>query len=251
MTIPEALIFDVDGTLAETEDAHRLAFNAAFDAAGLDWEWDEALYLKLLEVTGGKERIRHYTGTAGLPSLSQAAVAALHADKTERYVAHVARGRLGLRPGIARLMREARGAGVKLALATTTSLPNVESLLAATLGREAVGWFAAIGAGDMVAAKKPAPDVYRLVLERLRADPARCVAFEDSENGVASARAASLPVVVTVSRYTAHQRFPDALAVLDHLGEPDEPCRAISGAAPGGPAVGLATLRDWLGGKAA
>jgi beta-phosphoglucomutase-like phosphatase (HAD superfamily) len=245
-SLPAALIFDVDGTLAETEDAHRDAFNAAFEAAGLDWRWDEALYLRLLDVTGGKERIRHYAAVAGLPAPAAEAVAALHADQTERYVAAVAAGRLGLRPGVARLIKEARAAGVPVALATTTSLPNVESLLAATLGPDAIGWFAAIGAGDVVAAKKPAPDVYVYVLDRLGLDPARCVAFEDSENGVASARAAGLPVVVTVSRYTAHQSFPDALAVLDHLGEADAPCAVMAGLPAGGGMVDLATLARWL-----
>lgn len=234
--IPAALIFDVDGTLAETEDAHREAFNATFAEAGLQWVWDVPLYRRLLDVTGGKERIRHYAETSGLEPLAPATVAALHAAKTERYVATVAAGGIPLRPGIARLIAEARAAGIPLAIATTTSLPNVESLLEASLGPGSPAWFAAIGAGDMVAAKKPAPDVYDLVLSRLGLDPAHCVAFEDSVNGLRSARAAGLPTLITVSRYTTGQTFPDALAVLDDLGEPGGP----------GPCVDLAILRGWL-----
>lgn len=146
-------------------------------------------------------------------------------------------------------MHEARGAGIALAIATTTSLPNIEGLLTATLGRDALAWFAVIGAGDMVAAKKPALDIYRLVLDRLRADPARCIAFEDSHNGVRAARAAGLPVVVTPSRYTARDDFAGALAVIDHLGEPDLPCRSLGGCRPPGPCVDVPTLRAWLGSR--
>jgi beta-phosphoglucomutase-like phosphatase (HAD superfamily) len=244
--MPAALIFDVDGTLAETEDAHRLAFNAAFAEAGLEWTWDAGLYRRLLDVTGGKERIRFYLDQAGLPPLQATAVARLHARKTELYVAHVDAGRLALRPGIARLINEARAGGIPVAIATTTSLANVESLLRSTLGEDAPGWFAAIGAGDMVARKKPAPDVYEWVLQRLGLPAARCIAFEDSRNGLEAARAAGLPTVITVSRYTDDQGFPGAVAVLDHLGEPDAPCLVIDGATPRAGHVDLATLAAWL-----
>jgi beta-phosphoglucomutase-like phosphatase (HAD superfamily) len=243
--MPAALIFDVDGTLAETEDAHRLAFNAAFAEAGLGWDWDVALYRRLLDVTGGKERIRFYLEHAGLPPLEAAAIARLHARKTEIYVAHVDAGRLSLRPGIARLIGEARAKGIPVAIATTTSLANVESLLRSTLGPDAPGWFAAIGAGDMVARKKPAPDVYDWVLERLGVPAARCVAFEDSRNGLEAALAAGLPTVITVSRYTDDQSFPGALAVLDHLGEPDVACTPIAGPAPLRDHIDIDTLSAW------
>jgi len=184
-----ALIWDVDGTLAETEETHRAAFNGAFAAAGLDWVWDEALYARLLEVTGGKERIRHYVAAhGGRPALDDAAVAALHADKTRRYAEVVAAGGVALRPGVARLLNEARNAGVPVAIATTTTLGNVEALLRAALGPDAMGRVAAIGAGDDVAAKKPAPDVYELVVRRLSVPAARCVAIEDTVNGVRAAR---------------------------------------------------------------
>jgi HAD superfamily hydrolase (TIGR01509 family) len=247
--LPDALVFDVDGTLAETEEAHRQAFNDAFADAGLDWRWDPPLYRRLLDVTGGKERVRHFTDArGGRPRLDDAAVRRLHARKTARYAELVATGRVGLRPGVARLLAEARAARVPLAIATTTSRPNVEALLAAALGPEAPGWFAVVAAGDAVPAKKPAPDVYLLALRELGLPPGRCVAFEDSRNGALAALAADLPTVVTVSAYTDHHAFPPGvLAVLDHLGEPEAPCRALAGRAPPGPCLDLATLAAWLG----
>lgn len=245
---PDALIFDVDGTLAETEEAHRRAFNDAFAEAGLGWRWDPPLYRRLLDVTGGKERIRHYLDAHGdRPRLDDETVRRLHARKTERYNDLLVSGEVALRPGVARLIGEARAAGVPLAIATTTSRPNVETLLAATLGPQALGWFAAVAAGDVVPAKKPAPDVYLLALRELGLPPGRCVALEDSRNGLEAALAAGLPTVVTVSAYTDDQAFPGALSVLDHLGEPGLPCRALAGRAPPGPCLDLATLAAWLG----
>jgi len=219
-----ALIFDVDGTLAETErDGHRPAFNAAFAEAGLDWNWDEALYGRLLDVTGGKERIRHFAGrfdpaTAARPDFDDL-VKRLHAAKTAHYVRLAEQGRLALRPGVARLIDEARHARIRLAIATTTSLENVGTLLAATLGSEAANWFDVIGAGDVVPAKKPAPDIYRWVLDRLGLPAAACLAIEDSENGLKSALTAGLRCLVTVSEYTAGQDFTGAGVVLDDLAQ--------------------------------
>ena len=151
-----------------------------------------------------------------------------------------------LRPGVARLLGEAQAAGVRLAIATTTSAPNVTSLLEATLGPGALDRFDVVAAGDIVPAKKPAPDIYLLALDRLSLVPERCLAVEDSRNGLLSSVAAGIPTLVTVNAYTADQNFPGALAVLDHLGEPDLPCRTLAGPAPPGPAVDLATLRAWL-----
>ncbi len=211
----EALIFDVDGTLAETEELHRRAFNESFHAAGLPWVWDQPLYAKLLEVTGGKERIAYYLALqAGGESLTAAAIATLHADKTARYATLVAAGGLALRPGIARLIGQAEAAGVRLAVATTTSRPNVDALLQATLGRQP---FDVVAACDEVAAKKPAPDVYGLALRRLGLPPSACVAFEDTLNGLRSAQGAGLGCVVTKSVYGGAGPFPGAFAVVDHL----------------------------------
>jgi beta-phosphoglucomutase-like phosphatase (HAD superfamily) len=152
----DALIFDVDGTLAETEEAHRISFNEAFADAGLPWRWTRDDYRDLLKVTGGKERIAHFIAISGSP-VSADLVPALHARKTELYGAHIAGGAVGFRPGIEALMAEARRRDVALAIATTTSRPNVDALLAAVLGPGALSDFRAIACGDMVKAKKPAP----------------------------------------------------------------------------------------------
>lgn len=245
---PAALIFDVDGTLAETEELHRQAFNETFAAFGLPWRWDRALYRQLLAVAGGKERLRHYIDAYHPPAAAAASghIAALHAAKTARYTALVDGGAARLRTGVCRLIGEARGQGIALAIATTTSLANVEALLRATLGQDGVAAFTAIGAGDMVAAKKPAPDVYGFVLERLALPAGRCVAFEDSAIGLASALAAGVPTVVTPSVYTDDQSFPGALAVLSHLGDPPAPYRHLAGAGAGDAMVDLDVLAGWL-----
>lgn len=214
-----ALIFDVDGTLAETEEVHRAAFNEAFRAHGLDWAWSVADYRKLLRTTGGKERIAAFQRTA-LPAahhLPPEEIARLHAAKTRLYAARVDAGGLALRPGVAALIAAARARGLRLAVATTTSRPNVESLAAAAWGRPADAVFDVIAAGDEVAAKKPAPDIYRLALDRLGLDAARCLAFEDSRNGLLAARGAGLATIVTPSTYTAHESFEGAEQVLPDL----------------------------------
>ena len=208
-----ALVWDVDGTLAETEhDGHRIAFNQAFADEGLAWHWDEALYRDLLATTGGKERMRGWwqrvdPAAAAAPEAA-ARIARLHARKTAIYVDLVARGAVQLRPGVARLLQAARKAGLTLAIATTTSPDNVQALLQATLGADSPGWFACIGAGDVVPAKKPAPDIYHWVLQRLGMAAADCLALEDSAPGSAAAVAAGLPTVVTRSRYTLADTLP-------------------------------------------
>lgn len=211
-----ALIFDVDGTLAETEEAHRAAFNAAFAAAGLDWHWSRTDYGRLLTTTGGKERMARWRQETG-SGPSDAAIAALHRDKTARYAALLAGGGLQARPGVLALAAAARAAGLRLAVATTTSPGNVAALTQAIWGRAAEEVFDVIAAGDEVAAKKPAPDVYALALDRLSLPAGAALAFEDSRNGVLSARAAGLRVVVTPSAYTAGEDFAGAEVVLADL----------------------------------
>lgn len=222
MATLQALIFDVDGTLAETErDGHRPAFNAAFRDCGLAWHWDEQRYGALLAITGGKERIRHYA-THYAPAIAarpdfDALVGQLHRIKTAHYLRLVDQGQLPLRPGIARLIGEARQAGLRLAIATTTTPENVDALLRANLGPDAPGWFDVIGAGDIVPAKKPAPDIYQWVLDRLALPPSACLAIEDSEIGLKSALTAGLRCVVTVSEYTRGQDFRGAWQLLQGL----------------------------------
>jgi HAD superfamily hydrolase (TIGR01509 family) len=199
----DTLIFDVDGTLAETEEAHRLAFNRAFSDIGLPWVWDEARYLELLAVTGGKERIAHYVSRhRGEGRLAPEIIAALHKRKTEIYTRMVAAGEIELRPGIADFLARAQERGLNLAIATTTTPANVEALLLATLGADWRSVFPIIVAGDMVALKKPAPDAYVLALRLLGKPAENCVAIEDSRNGVQSALAAGLRVIAVRSAFS-------------------------------------------------
>lgn len=241
----QALIFDVDGVIAETEEGHRLAFNRAFAEAGLDIEWSAELYERLLWVTGGKERIAHYLyHCPECPKLLDADIARLHKRKTELYNQIVASGEVPFRPGVRRLWQEARERGVRLAIATTTSLPNVEVLLRQA-GAEVLGWFETIVAGDMVAQKKPAPDVYIRALENLGIAPEEAVAIEDSHNGLIAAQRAGIPTLITYSHYTREQRFEGALAVMEHLGEPELPARVVAGPRSCSTVVTLEVLEDW------
>jgi HAD superfamily hydrolase (TIGR01509 family) len=221
LTPLQALIFDVDGTLAETEEAHRLAFNAAFRAADLDWTWDVDLYRDLLAVTGGKERIRWHVERSDPPNGERALadVDLLHAAKTEFYRRAVERGEVMLRPGVRRLIAEAQAAGVRLAVATTTTAANVEALVAATFGRPAASLFEVIVAGEDVTRKKPDPEVYLIASQRLGLPAAACIAFEDSAPGLAAARAAGLRTVVSPSLYCNGFDMADATWAVGSLDE--------------------------------
>lgn len=224
----QALLFDVDGTLADTErDGHRVAFNAAFQEAGLGWEWSVPLYGELLRVTGGKERIRYFLDNFHRefvrPANLDGFIAELHKAKTRHYTQMLYGGGIPLRPGVKRLLAEARDAGLRLAIATTTTPENVIALLQNSLGKDAESLFEVIAAGDIVPAKKPAPDIYLYALQQMKLQPTECLAFEDSENGLRSSYAAQLPTVITINDYTVNHDFADAVLVLDQLGEPQQP----------------------------
>lgn len=217
----QAVIFDVDGTLADTEEAHRQAFNATFKEFGLPWHWDIELYVELLAVAGGKERLAHYCRCVD-PTRIQAPdaamfIARLHQRKTRVYERRVEMGEVPARPGVVRLIRELIDAEVRLAIATTTSRANVDVLLAATLADLPPGCFEVIGAGEQATAKKPAPDVYRWVLGELGLAGCDCLAIEDSKNGVRAALGAGIPVLVTESAWTHRDDFTGAVAVLSDL----------------------------------
>ena len=221
----KALVFDVDGTLADTEEAHRAAFNAAFTDAGLAWHWSVPTYARLLDVAGGRERIRHFWQAADPAAArapgADAVVDMLHARKTRHY-AHLA-GQVALRPGIRRLVREARAARLPLAIASTTTPDNIDALLRAPFGRNWRALFAAVCDAGTTAVKKPAPDVYLAALAVLGLPGADCLAFEDSANGLRAACAAGIPALVTPTAWTRGQDFSSALLCLDHLGDPADP----------------------------
>jgi HAD superfamily hydrolase (TIGR01509 family) len=222
----KALILDVDGTIAETEEAHRKAFNQVFTESKLAWHWDRGLYGKLLLITGGKERIRYFVRNFSPPEANRFIanddlITDMHLRKTEIYMQLVSTGEVPLRPGIARLIDEAHRHDVTLAISTTTNQKPLEALFAGTLGANYLpSKFAAIAAGDVVKNKKPAPDLYNLVLGKLGLAGSECLAIEDSENGLRSAMAADIPTIITVSEYSSGQDFSGAIKVVKNLDEP-------------------------------
>ena len=219
----QALIFDVDGTLADTEAAHRAAFNQAFDQEGLDWHWDEALYTQLLDVSGGKERLTHYW-TQRHPEVRDVdgagvrdTIARLHELKTAAYEAMVNDGAVSLRPGVLHLIDAAGQAGLHLAIATTTSPVNIAALLRGAIGSDWRQFFGIVEDASTAAIKKPHPQVYLQTLQRLQLPAAQCLAFEDSANGLRAATGADLATVITPTQFTAGHDFSAALKVLPNL----------------------------------
>ena len=244
----KALIFDVDGTIADTEETHRQSFNAAFLEHGLAWDWSRREYAELLRTSGGKERIAVYIDSLKLAPQERARlmgmVQLIHGSKTRIYGELIADGRAPLRPGVARLIGEARAAGGRLGIASTTTSANISALISAQLGADAWNWFEALACGDVVENKKPAPDIYTRALGMLRLGAADCVAFEDSVNGLKSAKAAGLYTVVTPTAWSEGQDFSGADLLLDSLGDADAPLAAKDAGQAGGPYLTLERLQQ-------
>jgi len=217
--LPKALIFDVDGTLAETEELHRKAFNQVFVEYGLNWTWEQSLYGELLKIAGGQNRLRFfiekYQPEGGSGYLDK--VADMHRQKTVIYGKMLAHGQIELRPGIEKLIKDAVKHQIKLAIVTSTSRINVDRLFEATLGLDALNRFEAICCGDDVSQVKPAPEIYLLALKTLNFPGRQCLAFEDSEIGLTSARAADIPTIITVSTYCKDDDFSGARAIMPDL----------------------------------
>ena len=244
----EALIWDIDGTFAETErDGHLVAFNQAFEAHGLAWRWNVARYSELLRITGGRERLLYDLATQAEgpqdPAERERLAATLHADKNHRYAQIAASGRIALRPGVLRLLREAAAAGMRQAIATTTSRSNLEALLTQHFGAAWRALFAAVVCGEDAPVKKPDPQVYEYCLGRLDLDPEEALAIEDSPNGLVAASTAGIATLVTRSLNFASHPYQGALAVCDDLEHPATPSPRLRGARPA--RVDLAQLREW------
>ncbi|MFW5331611.1 HAD-IA family hydrolase [Hydrogenophaga sp. ZJX-1] len=229
-----ALIFDVDGTLADTESVHLEAFNHAFRQEGLDWHWSTEQYTQLLDISGGKERMLHHWRAVD-PDMKEVDAGALtdtinrlHEIKTAYYENAVNSGAVTLRPGVLALMNEARGQGLQLAIATTTSPVNIAALMRSAIGLDWRSHFLAVGDASNAPIKKPHPQVYLKVLADMGMSAPECVAFEDSANGLRAATAAGLDTVITPNSFTAHHDFKGALRVVPDLSQ-----------------VNVARLREW------
>ncbi len=218
----KALIFDCDGVLVDTErDGHRVAFNRAFAAAGIDAEWDVELYGELLKIAGGKERMTHYFNVRGWPAgkSAETLIPELHKRKTAIFTDLIAQGSLPLRPGISRIVDEAHGAGIRLGVCTTSDPKAIDGVLD-LFGAKRKAWFEIVLAGDVVKRKKPDPEIYDLAKQKLGLTGDDCVVVEDSRNGLLAANAAGMRCVITKSAYTEDEDFTEAAAVYPELGDP-------------------------------
>jgi HAD superfamily hydrolase (TIGR01509 family) len=220
----EALIFDCDGVLVDTErDGHRVAFNRAFAALGLPFEWSVEEYGELLKIAGGKERMRSYFDKTRWPIEAvdrDALIKRLHQLKTDYFIQLIESGELPVRSGINRIVDEAYSVGVQLAVCSTSNERAVIGVVRRLLGLERYAKFAGIFAGDVVARKKPDPAIYQLAVHRLQLDPTRCLVVEDSHNGLVAANRAGITCVITTSTYTMAEDFDHAAAVYPELGDP-------------------------------
>ncbi|MGB0865747.1 MAG: HAD-IA family hydrolase [Granulosicoccaceae bacterium] len=232
------LIFDVDGTLAETEEVHRHCFNAVFEAAGLPDHWDQQLYAQLLHVTGGKERMRSYFERS-TPPLDKDTIASFHTRKNACYARRLEDTPPALRPGIKTLIESAKAQGIKLGIATTTSRSNLAALMNSHFGTRWRDDFCAVVCGEMVQRKKPHPEAYVMALQQMQLTAQDTLAFEDSQPGVDSAKEAGLTVIATPSLYFKSSDFSRADLCIDHLELfPSDKT----------PALGIPQLADWFKG---
>jgi len=247
---PKVLLWDVDGTLAETErDGHRVAFNRAFEACGLPWRWDDRDYGPLLRVSGGFERLMHdmASRTEAPASVNERAALAraLHAKKNAYYAELVQSGAIPLRPGVRALMRECREHGLTMGITTTSSRVNVEALLTVQLGARWREGFAVVVCGEDVERKKPDPEVYLRAVATLGVSPHQVLAIEDSPDGAAAAIAAGVPVIVARSAYFADAYIEAALAVGPGLHERRGWQPTLRVLSDPGVTVGLEDLEAW------
>jgi HAD superfamily hydrolase (TIGR01509 family) len=221
----QALLFDCDGVLAETErDGHRVAYNRAMEALGIEVRWQADEYAELVLISGGKERLKYYfeKDRARFPEdkFGPELIQRIYLEKTAIFKEMANRGDLPPRPGIGRIAAEAREAGVLLFVCSTSHKESVETLLKKNYGEDVFSWFTELFCGDVVAKKKPAPDIYLLAKDKYGLDPARCCVIEDSRNGLLAAKAAGMRCLITKSYYTQDEDFSEADGVVSSLGNP-------------------------------
>lgn len=242
-----AILFDVGGTIAESEEIHRVSFNEAFKEFGLNWYWDEAIYRELVFIGGGKERIKHYITRAWPEMLKQKNltkyIESVHKIKGQIYEEFLNDSQLKARPGIIRLLKELKNEKIRLAIVSDTTEENLINLFKKGLGINPIEWFEILAHGGCTIQKKPSPDIYLWTLERLKLPPELCLAIEDAPRGVDSAIDAGLKVLVTPSIYTLEEKFEKSSLLLSHLGEPEEPFNVIKGDAFGHSFVDLDLLK--------
>ena len=242
-----AILFDVGGTIAESEEIHRVSFNEAFKEFGLNWYWDEAIYRELVFIGGGKERIKHYITRAWPEMLKQKNltkyIESVHRIKGQIYEELLNNTQYKTRPGIIRLLKELKNEKIRLAIVSDTTEENLINLFKKGLGINPIEWFEILAHGGCTIQKKPSPDIYLWTLERLKLPPESCLAIEDAPRGVDSAIDAGLKVLVTPSIYTLEEKFEKSSLLLSHLGEPEEPFNVIKGDAFGHSFVDLDLLK--------
>lgn len=219
----EALIFDCDGVLVDTErDGHRVAFNMAFAEMGIQVEWGVAEYKELVKVAGGKERMKDYFDRNKWPEQypdKEQLILNLHAKKTKFFMQLIESGKLPLRPGVKRLVDEAIAKGIKLAVCSTSNEKSVRLIVELLLGAERKTHFGAILAGDIVSKKKPDPEIYTLCAKTLDLNPENCFVVEDNHNGLLAAKAAGFNCLITTNEYTIEEDFTVADFVVNELGD--------------------------------
>jgi len=245
-----AVLFDVDGTIAETEDFHRKSFNESFREFNLDWFWDEAMYKELINIGGGKERIEHYIKRAWPEMLDYKNLTkyinSIHKVKNEVFEDYILESEIKPRPGVIRLIKELKENNIRIAIVSSNSEKNLHILFKQGLNINPKKTFDLIAHGECTKNKRPSPEIYEWVLEKLRLPPQSCVAIEDSPRGVESAKNANLNILATPSIFTKDEDFSDAKLIVSDLGEKDTPFKKIQGETFGNKIVNLDLLKKMI-----
>ncbi len=245
-----AVLFDVDGTIAETEEIHRKSFNESFKEFNLDWFWDEAIYKELINIGDGIERIDYYIKRAW-PEMMEYKnltkyINSIHKVKNEIFEDYILESEIKPRPGVVRLIKELKENKVRIAIVSSTSESNLLTLFREGLNIDPINTFDLIAHGECTKNKRPSPEIYEWILEKLRLPPQSCIAIEDSLRGVESAKNASVNILVTPSTFTKDEDFSDAKLVVSNLGEPDAPFDKIKGKVYGNNYVNIDLLTKLL-----